>query len=94
MLVAVRPRNAASTFLLYQGARSVHIFTVAGQPVDRREMSGICQGLVQSPEAADETLRILCHRLGEIAALRRYGADNGDGPFRSVQVAHVMPARS
>jgi len=39
------------------------IFTVAGEPVDCREVTGIGKGFVQSPEAADETFGVLCDRL-------------------------------
>ena len=39
------------------------IFTVAGEPVDSREVTGIGKGFVQSPEAADETFGVLCDRL-------------------------------
>ncbi len=38
----------------------IYIFTVACEPVDSREMSCICQGFIQSPEAAYETFGILC----------------------------------
>ena len=51
-------------------------------------MAGISKGLVQSPEAADKSFRILCNRLGEVAALRGNRTDNGDGTFCSVQVLH------
>ena len=43
-------------------------------------MAGKClavgKALVQSPEAADETLGVLGYRLGEVAALRGNRADN------------------
>ena len=39
------------------------IFTVAGEPVNSREVTGIGKGFVQSPEAADETFGVLCDRL-------------------------------
>ena len=45
-------------------------------------MALISQVPVQTPEAADETLGVLGNRLGEVAALRGYGADDGDGTFR------------
>ena len=45
------------------GGQIFQIFAVAGEPVDSREMAGISQCLVQSPEAADESLGILGNRL-------------------------------
>ena len=60
------------------------IFAVAGEPVDSREMSGIGQGFIKTPEAAHKTLGILGHRLGEVTALGRYGSDDGDGTLRAV----------
>ena len=49
--------------------RSFKYSRIAGKPLDCREMSCVGQVFVQSPETADETLGILRHRLGEIAAL-------------------------
>lgn len=66
------------------GRKIREVFRVAGQPLDRREVSRVGEVLIKSPEAADETLGILCDRLGEIAALRGYGSDDGYGTFRSV----------
>ena len=60
------------------------IFAVAGKPVNGREMSGIGQGFVQSPEAADETLGVLGNGLGEVTALWGNRADNGHGTFCAV----------
>ena len=51
-------------------------------------MAFISQVPVQTPEAADETLGVLGNRLGEVAALRGSGADDGDGAFRSIHVLH------
>ena len=64
------------------------ILAVAGKPVDGREVSGIGQVLVQSPEAADETLGVLGNGLGEVAALRGNGADDGNASLISVQGLH------
>ena len=69
---------------LVPGCQVVQILTVAGQPLDCREMTGICQGFIQSPEAADETFGVLRNGLGEIASLRRYGSDDGNTSFCSV----------
>ena len=70
------------------GSQILQIFAVTGQPLDRREVTGIGEGLVQSPEAADKTLGILSDRFGEVTALRGNRTDNGDGTFCSVQVLH------
>ena len=51
-------------------------------------MTFICQVSVKAPEAADETLGVLGNRFGKVAALRGYGADDGDGTFRSIHVLH------
>ncbi len=66
------------------GSQVFQIFTVAGQPVDGREMSGIGKALIQSPEAADETFGVLCDRFGEVTALWGNCSDNGDRTFCSV----------
>ena len=64
------------------------IFAVAGKPLDRREVTGIGKCLVQSPEAADKSFRILCNRFGEVTTLRGNCTDNRYGTFCSVQVLH------
>src|SRR5699024_6210849 len=66
------------------GRQVVQILAVAGQPVDGREVSGVCQRLVQSPETADIPFGVHGNRFREVAALGRYGADDGDGSFRTV----------
>ena len=50
------------------GRKIREVFRVAGQPLDRREVSRVGEVLIKSPEAADETFGVLCDRLGEIAA--------------------------
>jgi hypothetical protein len=70
------------------GSQVLQIFAITGQPLDSREMAGIGKGLVQSPEAADKSFRILCNRLGEITTLRGNCTDNGYGTLCSVQVLH------
>ena len=69
---------------LVPGCQIVQVLTVTGQPLDSREMTGISQGFIQSPEAADETFGILGNGLGEIASLRGYGSDDGNASFCSV----------
>ena len=70
--------------LLIPGSQVCQVLTVAGQPLDRREMSRIGERFVQAPEAAHETLGILGDRFGEVAALGRYGANDRHASFRSV----------
>ena len=70
------------------GGQVVYIFRIAGKPMDGREVPGVSQGFIQSPEAAHESLGIHGHRLGEIASLRRHCADDGHGAFGSIEVLH------
>ena len=73
----------------------IHIQRVAGQPVDRREMALIGQRGIQAPEYLDDTQRRLGDRLGNIAARRRYGADDGQRAHASVLAqGDDCPARS
>ena len=45
------------------GRKIREVFRVAGQPLDRREVSRVGEVLIKSPEAADETFGVLCDRL-------------------------------
>ena len=65
-----------------------HIPDILGvrlHPVDGRIMACISERLVESPEAAHETLRVHSNRLGEITALRRDSADDRYGALQAVQ---------
>ena len=57
------------------------ILAVAGHPVDGGVMPSVSQRLIQSPEAPGKPFGILGYRLGKIAALGGYGADNRYGAF-------------
>ena len=77
--------NKIRAYIICIPARQIgQVFAVAGQPVDRREMTGICQVFIQPPEAADETFRILGNGFRKIAALRRYRTDDRNTSFSSV----------
>ena len=62
----------------------VHIQGIAGQPVDRREMTFVCKVCVQSPEYLYDSKCRLGNRLGDITTWRRYGADRCQGTLSSV----------
>ena len=51
----------------------------AGHPVDGRIVAGVRQFLGQGPEGLDDVLGVTGHRLGEVSARGRDGADQGDG---------------
>ena len=70
--------------ILIPGSQIPEIFTVAGQPVDSRKMPCIGQALIQTPETADKSFRILCDRLREITALWRDRPDDGYRPVGSI----------
>ena len=66
-----------------------HIFGIAFRPVNGKIVTCIGQLLIQRPEAADKTLRILGNRLREIRTLRGYGTDDGYRPHLIIQCLHI-----
>ena len=65
-------------------ANAVQIQRIAGQPVDRREMTFVCKVCIQSPEYLYDSKCRLGNRLGDITTWRRYGADRCQGTLSSV----------
>ena len=64
------------------------IFTVTGKPVDSREVSGIRQRFVQSPETTYETFGVLCNGFGEVTTLWGNCTDNRNRTFCSIEILH------
>ena len=75
--------------LLKPHLQIINVLAVAVKPVDSGIMAAVGQILVQAPEAADKSLRILCNRFREITALGGYRPDYADRALRVSIGLHI-----
>ena len=64
------------------------VFTVACEPVDRREVSCISKSLIKSPEASYKSFGILSDWFREVTALWGNCTDDGDRTFCTIEILH------